>query len=116
MKISYLDFVKTRLDPKDQLQKNFPASYDGKSGSLTLSNRKILFIEEKGLMRKTYNVALEIPYEKVGEITSDGRYKLLLTELEGKKHNFTFDMAIATTVMSVLKDLKESALSKVVAK
>ena len=99
--------AKNRLDPGDQIQISFSARCDGKNGFLTLSNKKLFFVEEKGLLRKTYSLVLEIPYEKVGEITFESG-QLTLTDSEGKRRNITPIEVSTSTIESSLKDLIKS--------
>lgn len=109
MKISekWSDMAKKRLDPEDQVQKTWFGKIDGKGGILLLSNKKLLFVEEKGFMRTTYSLALEIPYEKIEKTTVEGRYQLAFTEVGGRRHNFTSSVVPISTIERSLKDLIE---------
>jgi hypothetical protein len=52
-----------------------------------MSKKKLLFAEERGFMRKTYNVLLEIPYAKVSESAVEKNQ--LVFEASGKKYRIT---------------------------
>lgn len=72
------------------------------------SNSKLVFVEEKGFLSKTYDVVLDLPYENVKECTSVDRYKLRITDSEGRQHEFVSDIS-ASLVDNALKDLMEAA-------
>lgn len=103
-----LETAKERLEPGDDVQKSYTGHLDKKSGSLIGSNSKLLFVEEKGFLSKTYNVVLDIPYEKVKEFTPVDRYKLRITDTEGEHHEFVSDIH-ASTVDTAMKELIEAA-------
>lgn len=84
-----IEIANKRLEPGDKVEKNWPAQCDGRNGYIVLSKRKLLFIEEKGFLRMTYNLILDIPYEKIDKITVEYPRKLTLTEEGGRRHNFT---------------------------
>ena len=61
---------------------------DGQSGHLIMSKKKLLFIHEEGFFHKKFDVALDLPYDKIGKVWHEGRYEIDLTEKDGKKHVF----------------------------
>lgn len=69
MSAKWLELVKKKLDPEDKLQVEYLGRFDGKSGWLSMSNKKLIFVEEKGLLFRTYEFAQEISYEKIKDIT-----------------------------------------------
>jgi len=99
-----IDLAKKNLDLDDRVQKSWSAQLGAKHGFLVLSNKKLLFIEEKGLIRMAYNLVLKILYEKIDEITVEDR-KLVITDVEGTIHNFTSSFAsrIETTLRNRIK-------------
>lgn len=72
-----------------------------------LSNRKILFVEEKGLFKKSYNLSADIPYEDVKGISSEGRY-VLKVEVGERSYNFISQINVRMIERS-LQELIESA-------
>jgi hypothetical protein len=84
---------KDKFDPEDLVQKSYVARYEGKHGLFVMSKKKLLFVEEKGFMHKSYNLILEIPYNKIRENHIENKSKLILTEVGGKKYSFTFNDA-----------------------
>lgn len=103
-----LETAKERLEPGDEVQRSYTGHLDEKSGSLIGSNSKLIFVEEKGFLSKTFNVVLDLPYEKVKEFTPVDRYKLSITDTEGEHHEFVSDIH-ASTVDRTLKELIEAA-------
>lgn len=109
VKISKLsDLAKDRLDPEDQVQRTYRGRWDGTGGVLLLSNRRLLFVHEEGVLRKTYTLVMDIPYEKVGKFAIEGRYQLAITDVGGRKHIFTSALR-SSIIEKSLKDLIESA-------
>jgi len=108
--MSLESLLKEKLDPEDKLQKSYTARYEGKHGFLVMSKKKLLFAEEKGFMRKTYNVLLEIPYTKVRESTVEKNQ--LVFEASGKKYGITPEEVSPTTIQKSFKELAKSASSK----
>ena len=84
---SVSDIAKKALESEDTIEKTFEGRMDGKGGYLVMSNKKLMFVREEGFLRKSYNVALEIPYEKIGKISveQDG---MNLVDTEGKRNVF----------------------------
>ncbi len=103
-----LETARERLESGDEVQRSYTGRLDKRSGTLMGSNSKLLFVEEKGFLSKTFNVVLDLPYEKVREFTPVDRYKLRITDSEGGEHEFDSDV-YASTVDRVLKELIEAA-------
>jgi len=104
----WFDLAKNRLDPGDQVQKSYFVRCDGKKGYIMMSNKKLFFVEENGFLHKSYNLDLEIPYEKVGEITFESG-QLTLTDSEGRRRNITPIEVPILTMKSSLENLIKSA-------
>ncbi len=96
-----MDFARNRLEQGDQVQKTYMTRLEGKYGHLVLSNRKLLFIEEKGLVRKTYSLVWETPYDKIEDIRSVDNHTLELTEAGGQKRVFKSDIAVSNIEESI---------------
>ena len=92
IKMERINAIKERLDADDQIGKTFGAQYEKKRGSIMMSKKKFFFVEEKGFLKKTYNLVLELPYEKVKNVSPEGDNGLVITELEGRKHTFRTDV------------------------
>ena len=82
----WFEFAKENIDKEDEIKRSFPGKLDGESGHLIMSKKKLLFIHEEGFLHKKFDVALELPYDKIGKVWHEGEYELDLTEKDGKKH------------------------------
>ena len=58
------------LSPGDDVLKTYKGRLNGKKGHLMLSKKKALFIEEKGLLNKTYEVSLNLQFVNVDKVSS----------------------------------------------
>lgn len=106
MGISLLDFVRDTLRSEDQVKKNYRALYNAKEGFLILSNKKLLFIEERGFFRRSYNVILEMPYEKIEKMDVVASHRLELTDTDRKTYTIaSFGEVTASTLEEDLKTL-----------
>lgn len=105
----WYEFAEKSLDHGDEIQKIYVGKIDGERGYLCLSNMKLLFVHEEGFLRKTYDVTIDLPYEKIGKISREGRYELNLVEVEGQKHDFKTVEPPVSVIEKSLKDLMKSA-------
>lgn len=83
-----------RLHPEDQIEKAYCVHCDGRYGYLILSNRKLMFILEKGFFRKHYEVLVELPYKHISDVIVIGKIKLLIEtvyETKDETHIVEFD-------------------------
>ena len=105
------DLAEKNLDQGDKIQKSFPGKFDGKHGYLIMSKRKLQFLLEEGFLHKVYDLVIDLPYEKIGEISHEGKYELDFTVVDGKKHYFkTIDYPVKIAEKSLV-DLVKSASS-----
>ena len=85
--------ARAHLDVDDKIQKCYDGKMDGKYGWLIISDEKILFIQEKGLLSKKYSVIHDLSREKIKEINQEGPYEIIITDLSGKTFRFqTLDL------------------------
>ncbi len=75
-----------------------------------MSKRKLIFITEKGIFRKSYNLVLDLPYEKIKSLRTEGKYNLII-ETEDLKHTFESTLRIST-VENALRELMEQEPSQ----
>ncbi len=102
--------VEESLGPEDKTQKSYEGKIDGAYGLISLSKRKLIFITEKGLFRKSYNLVLDLPYEKIKSLRTEGDYNLII-ETEDLKHTIT-SILRARTVEKALRELMEQEPSQ----
>ena len=100
--MSRVKFASKSLLRGDAVKKTYTGRLDGDQGYITLSSQKLLFVKEKGFLRKTRSVALNLPYSKIDNVNLEGRGDLILTETDGSKHKLTI---LGAPVMLVMDSL-----------
>ncbi len=98
--------VEEGLGLEDKVKKSYEARLDGAYGILPMSMRKLIFVTEKGRGRKSYNLVLDLPYEKIKSIRTESYYTLILEDVVGLKHSFKSVM-LAQIVEEALKEIME---------
>ena len=101
-----MDLAEKTLEPDDEVQDIFNASHNDQNGYVMLSQKKLLFVSEKGFFRKIYDLVLEVPYDEVDEVRCIGNVLTLL--VEEKRH--IFKTGFAEAIEKSIKDLKESTI------
>jgi hypothetical protein len=102
----WLEVARGTLDPTDAVKYSFSASHTGQNGTLVLSNRKLVFVREKGRFRPSYHVTLEVPYSEINEVVQTGNQ---ITLSEGDtKHSIVSGHAVSIT--RTLEELKGSVI------
>ena len=105
--------VEESLGPEDKTQRSYEGRLDGNFGIMSLSKRKLIFITEKGIFRKSYNLVLDLPYEKIKSLRTDGKYNLII-ETENLKHTFESLGRHVPSVEEALRELMEQESSHVI--
>ena len=103
--------VEANIGLEDKVQKNFDGYLDNAFGLLLMSKKKLLFISEKGLFRKSYNLVLDLPYEKIKSLRTEGKYNLII-ETEDLKHTFESPGLRVPSVEEALRELMEQEPSQ----
>ena len=99
--------VEASLGPEDKIQKSYSGDLEGVSGSIYMSKKKLLFISEKGLFSKSYNLVLDLPYEKIKSLRTEGKYNLIIDDVEDLKHTFkSMDLSISI-IEKALREIME---------
>jgi len=81
------------LDVDDKIQKCYDGKMEGKYGWLVISDKKILFIQEKGLLSKKYSLIYDLSRENIKEINQEGAYEIIITDISGNTFRFqTLDL------------------------
>jgi len=102
--------VEESIGPEDKIQKSYGGRYEGAYGIMSMSKRKLLFITEKGIFRKSYYLVLDLPYEKIKSLRTEGDYDLII-ETEDLKHTFKTELHVGT-VEKALRELMEQEPSQ----
>ena len=99
--------VEESLGLEDKIQKSYTGELDGFYGIISMSKSKLLFISEKGLFRKSYNLVLDLPYEKIKSLRTEGNYSLIIEDVEDLKHTFTSQDLQISIVEEALREIRE---------
>ena len=89
-----IDFAGKSMDREDKRQKTYEGRLDGKFGYMILTNKKILFLREEGFINKSYNVTLNLLYEKIDSVSTKGRNTLEVASKDGK-YVFISEISVA---------------------
>ena len=109
MSSKWREIAEKVLEHEDRIQKTYPGKLDGKNGYLMMSSRKLLFVRQEGFMHKTYDITMDLPYEKIGKINPNGKYELEITDVDSVKHSFKTEELSITIVEKSLEELKSSS-------
>ena len=100
----WFDMAASKLDPEDSIQKTYSCSYDKNSGYLCLGNQKLVFVNVKGFLKKSYDVTLEVPYSDLDEVSIAGRFKMNLKQ-NGTTHEIETSDISAKLVMTAMQEV-----------
>ncbi|MFP3952325.1 MAG: hypothetical protein ACLFVP_09335 [Candidatus Bathyarchaeia archaeon] len=101
----WMDIAERNLEKGDEIEKTYPAELNDKYGYILMSNQKVQFISEEGFLRKSYDLMLDMSYEKIQDIKQGGKYELEITDKEGEKHRFKTRELVAAIPERELKEL-----------
>ena len=91
------------LDPNDEVSKSYPGQFEKKDGILYLSSKRLLFIKEEGVLKKSYTTTLNLTYMEVKKIERKGAH-LEFTDMKDKVYVF-FSEVSAPIVEKSLREL-----------
>lgn len=80
------------LESGDAIEKSYTGTLSGKFGYLILSAKKLVFIHQKGFLRKSYETLLNTSLKNITELKSTSSYKVLLT-IDDKIHSFETEVS-----------------------
>ena len=103
----WLDIVKGSLEAGDEMQYHWDVQYDKKNGYLVLSKKKVLFVEEHGLLHKTATLILDDPYKNISK-TEIVRNQLELIDADGARRIFNTNYSLI--IQTKLEDLRKQAV------
>ncbi len=109
MKPKWYEFGEKSITKDDEVKKNYTGRLNGEYGHLMLSNKKLLFVKEEGLLKKNYAVTLNLPYESVKEVKQEDRFDLKINEEAGGSYEFiTDDIPVSIVEESVRELMKHN--------
>jgi hypothetical protein len=105
----WYEVAKKTLDTGDKIRKSYPGSFNGDSGYLCISNKKLVFVSIKGLFSKKYNVIMNIPFSDISELDSKERNKLLISS-NGKRRTINMDTS-TEKIVSFINELRQELIT-----
>ena len=99
------DIAEREIEQGDSIERSYEGKLDGKYGYLLLSKRKLLFVREEGYLRKSYDLILDLPYDKIGVISHKGRYTIEFFEGKDKKHDFESYSVLASRIEEGIENI-----------
>lgn len=103
--------VEESLGLEDKTQKSYAGDLDGVYGIISMSKKKLLFISEKGLFSKSYTLVLDLPYEKIQSLRTEGKNNLIIEDVEGLKRTFKSRDLSISIVEKALSEIREQESS-----
>ena len=104
-------FLEENLGPKDERKRSYEGRLDKTYGMMLMSKKKLIFFTEKGFFRKSYNLILNLPYEKIKSLRTEKKYNLII-ETEDLKHTFVSSARYSPGIEEVLRELMEQEPSQ----
>jgi hypothetical protein len=103
--------VEESFGPEDERKRSFDGKLDGSYGMILMSKRKLIFITEKGMFRKSYNLILDLPYKKIKSLRTEGKYNLII-ETEDVEHTFESAGTRTPSIEEILREIMEQEPSQ----
>jgi hypothetical protein len=100
----WYDTAASKLDPGDSFQKTYSCSYNKNNGYLCLGNQRLVFVNVKGFLKKSYDVMLDIPYSDLDEVALAGRFKMNLKD-DDTRHTIETSDISAKLVMNGMQEV-----------
>jgi len=105
------DLAKTTLGPDDTIEKTYSCTFNKQNGYLCLGNKKMVFVNVKGFLRKNYEVLLEAPYNEVSEVKLASRFSIDLTHNDKTHQIEVSDIPAKIVVEGIENMIKGSPLN-----
>ncbi len=102
---NWKDEAQKGLEPGETIEKEYECTYTGNFGYIALTGKRMIFVSEKGLFKKTYTKILDLPYANVNGVSLKGRQVLEVTDAEGKTYAFDINDIPAHIVKDSLDPL-----------
>jgi hypothetical protein len=107
--------AKQHLTTDDNVVQQYRSINNKNEGTLFLAKQRLLFIQPKGFLRKTYDVTLDLPYNTITSTSVDASHRFTITTKSDSIEFVTIGIQ-ADIVLDTLQHLIESAKPKPVPK
>jgi endo-beta-N-acetylglucosaminidase D len=107
----WLDLAEETLGPDDTVERTYSCNFNKQYGYLCLGRKKMVFVNVKGFLRKSYKVLLDAPYPEVDEVKLVSRYDFEITH-NGETHQLQTSDISAKIVVEAIKEVIKSSTVK----
>ncbi len=104
----WLDLAEETLGPDDTVERTYSCNFNKQYGYLCLGRKKMVFVNVKGFLRKSYKVLLDAPYPEVDEVKLVSRYNFEIT-YNGETHQLQTSDISAKIVVEAIKEVIKSS-------
>ena len=108
MSHAWHDLADQALGPDDTVEKTYVCNFDKQHGYLCLGRKKMVFVNVKGFLKKTYNLLLQASYDEITEVGLQSRFRINLIH-KGKTHVIETSDVSAKIVVEAIKELVNSS-------
>jgi hypothetical protein len=106
MKVPWRELADKTLGLNDNTQKSFPCSFNKQYGHICLGKNGMVFVSEKGFLKKKFEILLDAPYNEVTYRMVD-RFKIDLFHKSKTYHIDTLDMS-AKALYRLIENMSNS--------
>lgn len=103
--------AKQHLTTDDNVVQQYRSIVNQNEGALFLAKQRLLFIQSKGFLRKSYDVTLDLPYNTITNTSVDASHRFTITTKNDAIGFVTIGIQ-ANIVHDTLQHLIESAKPK----
>jgi len=89
MQTDWLNETKKLLKENELVRKSYHLELDSHEGYITLTDERLIFLQVKGFLKKSYNKILDLPYNKIISIEHNNDHKFTLNSKNDKKFIFS---------------------------
>lgn len=104
------DLAKKTLGPDDTIEKTYSCTFNKQNGYLCLGNKRMVFVNVKGFLKKNYEVLLNAPYNEVDDVKLASRFRIDFSHKDKTHFVETSDIPAKILVEGIQDMLKEPSL------
>jgi len=103
------EIAKTTLGSDDTIEKTYSCTFNKQNGYLCLGNKKLVFVNVKGFIRKKYEVLLNAPYDELNDVKLASRFGIDIFHNDKTHFVESSDIPAKIIVEGIQDMLKESS-------
>ena len=108
MSHAWHDLAEQAIGPDDTIEKTYSCNFDKQTGYLCLGRKRMVFVQVKGFLRKTYNLLFDAPYDEITEVGLMSRFRINLIHKD-KTHKIETSDVPAKIVVEAIKEVVQSS-------